>query len=98
MCKCMSTTVCVNGNVQFTFHLVMRLNITTVMSFNSLIGLTCILSFSLLEFENGLKKIVQKVPGIKYISCDFLFFYFSGYLEYAASLGVAVDYSGLTWD
>ena len=70
----MSTTARVNGNIQFTFHLVMRLNITIVTSFNSLIGHFCILSFSLLEFENGLKKIVQKVPEIKYISCDFLCF------------------------
>ena len=32
----MSTTVCVNGVVQFTFFLVMRLNITIVTSFDSL--------------------------------------------------------------
>ena len=30
ICKCMSTIVRVNGTVQFTFFLVMRLNITIV--------------------------------------------------------------------
>ena len=35
--KCLSTTVRVSGSVQFTFFLVMRLNITTVTSCDSLI-------------------------------------------------------------
>ena len=37
MCKCMSTTVYVNGTVQFTFLLVMRLNTVIVTSCDSLI-------------------------------------------------------------
>ena len=37
MCKCMSTTVRVNGTVQFTFFLVMKLNIAIVTSCDSLI-------------------------------------------------------------
>ena len=37
MCKYMSTTVRVNGTVQSTFFLVMRLNITIVTSCNLLI-------------------------------------------------------------
>ena len=38
MCMCMSTTVNVNDTVQFTFFLVMRLNITIVTSCDSLIA------------------------------------------------------------
>ena len=30
--KCMSTTVCVNGTVEFTFFLVMRLNVITIVT------------------------------------------------------------------
>ena len=37
ICKCMSTTVCVNGTVQFTFFLVIRLHITIVTNCNSLV-------------------------------------------------------------
>ena len=37
MCKFMRTTVHVNGTVQFFSFLVIRLNITTVTSFDSLI-------------------------------------------------------------
>ena len=37
LCKCLSTTVYINGTVQFTFFLVMRLNITTATSCDSLI-------------------------------------------------------------
>ena len=37
MCKCMSSTVCVDGTVEFTFFLVIRLNITIVTSCDSLI-------------------------------------------------------------
>ena len=37
MCKCMSTTVRVNGTAQFTFFLIMRLNIAIVTSCDSLI-------------------------------------------------------------
>ena len=37
MCKCISTTVCVKSTVQFTFFLVMRLNITIVTSCDLLI-------------------------------------------------------------
>ena len=37
MCKCMSTTVHINGTVQFIFLLVMRLNITIVRISYSLI-------------------------------------------------------------
>ena len=39
MCKLMSTTARVNGTAQFTFFLVMRLNITIVMSCDSLIAI-----------------------------------------------------------
>ena len=37
MCKCMSTTVCGNGTVQFTFFFIMTLNITIIKSCDSLI-------------------------------------------------------------
>ena len=36
-CECMSTTVHVNGTVQITFFWVMRLNITIVISCDSLV-------------------------------------------------------------
>ena len=35
MCECMSTTARVNGTVQFTFLLIMRLNITIITSCDS---------------------------------------------------------------
>ena len=35
MCKCMNTTVPVNGTVQFTFFFIMKLNITIVTSCDS---------------------------------------------------------------
>ena len=57
MCKFMSTTVCVNGTVQFTFFLIMRLNITIV---------TCNLIFSSSKLENGLKKHAKSITRIKY--------------------------------
>ena len=37
MCKCMNPTVRVNSTVQFTFFLIMRLNITIVTRSDSLI-------------------------------------------------------------
>ena len=57
----MSTSVCVNGSIQFTFFLVIRLNITTVTSCDWLM----IIFFSL-KLENSLWKHVQNVPEIKY--------------------------------
>ena len=57
----MSTSVCVNGSIQFTFFLVIRLNITTVTSCDWLM----IIFFSL-KLENRLWKHVQNVPEIKY--------------------------------
>ena len=48
---CMSTTVGVNGTVQFTFFLVMTLNITVVTS---------------LKLENGLRNHVRNVAEIKH--------------------------------
>ena len=66
MCKCMSTTVRVNGTVQFTFFLVMRLNITIVTSCDSLIVILVTLIFSSLKLENELKKDVRNVARIKY--------------------------------
>ena len=65
MCKCMSTTVRVNGTVQFTFFLVMRLKITIVKSYDSLITIL-VTFFSLLKLENGLKKYVRNVAKIKH--------------------------------
>ena len=61
----MSTTVCVNGTVQFTSFLVMRLNITIVMSCDSLIVIINLI-FSSLKLENGLKKYVWNVTRTKY--------------------------------
>ena len=61
----MSTTVCVNGTVQFTSFLVMRLNITIVMSCDSLIVIINLI-FSSLKLENGLKKYVWNVTRMKY--------------------------------
>ena len=37
MCKRMNTTICFIGTVQFTFFLVIRLNITIVTSYDSFI-------------------------------------------------------------
>ena len=51
----------VNGTIQFTFFLVMRLNITIVTSCDS-----CNLFLSSLKFENGLKKHVRNVARVKY--------------------------------
>ena len=63
MSKCMSTTVCVNGTVQFTFFFVMSLNITIVTSCD---GNTFTLIFSPLKLENELKKHVRNVGETKY--------------------------------
>ena len=60
MCKCMIITVRVNGTVQFTFFLVVRLNITISTSCDSLI----VIIFSSLKLANGLKKHVRNVPRI----------------------------------
>ena len=65
MCKnCMTTTVCVNSTVQFTFFLVMRLNIVT--SCDSLVANTRNLIISSLKLENKLKKHVRNVAETKY--------------------------------
>ena len=45
MCKCMSINVHLNGTVQFTFLSVIRLNITIVASFDSLIVILVILTY-----------------------------------------------------
>ena len=47
--KCMSTTVCNNATIQFTFFLVMRSSVTFAMN------------FSLLKLENGLTKHIKNV-------------------------------------
>ena len=60
----MSTTVCLNGTVQFTFFLAMRLNSTMVKSCDSLILIT--VTFSSLKLENGPKKHIRNVARIKY--------------------------------
>ena len=66
MCKCMSTTVCGNGTVQFTFFFIMKLNISITTSCDSLKYNTCNLIFSSLKLENGLKKHVRNVARIKH--------------------------------
>ena len=53
----MSTTAHVNGTVQFTFFLVMRLNITIVISCDSLIVILELSFFSSLKLENGMSSI-----------------------------------------
>ena len=60
----MTTTVCVNSTVQFTFFLVMRLNIVT--SCDSLVANTRNLIISSLKLENKLKKHVRNVAETKY--------------------------------
>ena len=65
----MSTTVRVNGTVQFTFFLVMRLKITIVKSYDSLITIL-VTFFSLLKLGNGLKKCVRNVAKIKHGSVE----------------------------
>ena len=55
----MSTTDRVNGTVQFTFFLVMKLNIT--------IATSCDSPFSSLKLENGLKKYVQIFAEIRFM-------------------------------
>ena len=62
----MSTTVCVNGTVQFTFFLVMRFNVTFVTSYFFAYYNTCNLTFSLLKLEHRLKKHIRNVTRIKY--------------------------------
>ena len=52
--RCMKTTVCYNNTVQFTFFLVMRLNITTVKRCDTLIVITCTF-FSSIKLEYRLK-------------------------------------------
>ena len=61
MCKFMRT-VRVNGVVQFTFFLVMRLNDTIVTSCESLIVILVPLVFSSLKVESGLKNHVLLLP------------------------------------
>ena len=59
ICKCMSTTVHVNGTV--ILFLIMWLNVTIVTSCDSLFVI-----FSSLKLENGLKKHVQNSTEITY--------------------------------
>ena len=59
ICKCMSTTVHVNGTV--ILFLIMWLNVTIVTSCDSLFVI-----FSSLKLENGLKKHVQNSTEIIY--------------------------------
>ena len=65
MLKGMSTTVRVNGTVQFTFSFVTRPNITIVTSCDSLIVIL-VPYFLSLKLENGSKKQVQNVTEIKH--------------------------------
>ena len=60
-CFVMSTTVCVNSNVQITFFLVIRLNKLSFAYCN-----TCNLLFSPLKFQNGLKNHVRNISEITY--------------------------------
>ena len=66
MCKCMSTAVCVNDTVQFTFFLIMRFNTTIIKSYDSLIVIIVTQFFSSLKFQNGLKKHVRNIARIKH--------------------------------
>ena len=66
ICKCLSTTIRVYGTVQFTFFLVMKLNITIVTSCDLLIVTLVTSFFSSLKLENGLKKHVRNVAIITY--------------------------------
>ena len=54
----MSTTVRVNDTVQFTFFLVMRLNITTATSCDSFIVILVCLSKTSLELKYGFVELV----------------------------------------
>ena len=65
MCKCMSTTVRVNGTVQFTFYLIVRMNITIITSCDSLIAILVTYFFFIIKLENGLKKHVRNIARIK---------------------------------
>ena len=66
MCKCMGTTLCVNGSAQFTSFFAKKFNTTIVTSFDSLFVNTFNLIFSPLKFENGLQKHVRNVARTKY--------------------------------
>ena len=61
ICKCMNTL----GTVQFTFFLIMRLNIIIVTSCHLFIVIF-LPYFSSLKLENGLKKHIQNVTYIEY--------------------------------
>ena len=65
MCKGMNTTIRIHGTVQFTFFLIMRLNITIT---RVVIGLLqyLYLNFLIIKLENGLKKHVRNVARIKH--------------------------------
>ena len=78
MCKCMSTTVRVNCTVEFTFFLIMRLNITVVTICDLLIAIFVPYFFHHEAFKCT-KETCPKRHGNKtwtcQISCDFLTFY-----------------------
>ena len=66
MCKCMSTTVCVNGTVQFYFLLDQEIQHYYYHGLRFTYSNNCNLFFSSLKPENGLKKQVQNVTRIKH--------------------------------
>ena len=78
MCKCMSTTVRVNGTVQFTFFLIMRLNVTIVSSCALLTVIllpnTCVTKAWKWTEETILKRRWNKI-WIWQICCGFSTFY-----------------------
>ena len=83
--KCMSTTVCDNATVQFTFFLVMRSNITIAMNFSSL------------KFENEQKKHVKNIAQIWYMdfSNHLWFFHFLQYLIMSFHLWESIPFMPL---
>ena len=72
----MSTTVHVNGTGQFTFFLVVILNITIVTSCDSL---TVILVPYIIKLEHGLKNHVQNVDEINYGFVELVVIFFTFY-------------------
>ena len=66
MCKCLSTTVCGNGTIQFTFFFIIRLNVTIITSYDLLIVILLTYFFFIIKLLNGLKKDERIVARIKH--------------------------------
>ena len=79
MCRCESNTLCVIGTVQFTFFLVMRLNITIITSWDLVIVILVPYTFFIIKAWKWIEETHPKHHWNKIricqISCHFFLFF-----------------------